>query len=179
MPKVINVGLSEKGIRDAARQILDYKQEIIQKCRTYVERLAEIGEKAAVEKVNESPLARTVTVKVEKEPKKMGCKAVLIAAGKTVKADGREPFYTLLAIEFGAGIFYNRGNENPKANDLGFGVGTYPGQIHAFEDGWYYLGNDDKWHYTHGVKATMPMYNATVEIIQQYKKIAREVFGNG
>ena len=48
--------------------------------------------------------------------------------------------------------------------------------IHAFEDGWYYLGNDNQWHYTHGVKATMPMYNATIEIINQYKQIAREVF---
>ncbi len=47
--------------------------------------------------------------------------------------------------------------------------------LHAFSDGWYYLGNDNQWHYTHGVKATMPMYNATIEIINQYKQI-REVF---
>ena len=101
---------------------------------------------------------------------------ILIAAGKTVEVEDREPFYTLLAIEFGAGIYYNSGNENPKANDFGLGVGTYPGQIHAFEDGWYYLGDDNQWHYTHGVKAAMPMYNATMEIINQYKQIAREVF---
>ena len=83
----------------------------------------------------------------------------------------------MLAVEFGAGIFYNS-TENPKAPELGFGVGTYPGQIHAFEDGWYYW--DDKtetWRYTHGIKATMPMYNAEQQIIQQYVKIAREVFG--
>ena len=102
---------------------------------------------------------------------------ILIATGKTVTSEDREPFYTLLAVEFGAGIFYNS-KENPKAPELGFGVGTYPGQIHAFEDGWYYW--DDKtetWRYTHGIKATMPMYNAEQQIIQQYVKIAREVFG--
>ena len=91
--------------------------------------------------------------------------------------EGQTVFYTLLAVEFGAGIFYNS-KENPKAPELGFGVGTYPGQIHAFEDGWYYW--DDKtetWRYTHGIKATMPMYNAEQQIIQQYVKIAREVFG--
>ena len=83
----------------------------------------------------------------------------------------------MLAVEFGAGIFYNS-EENPKAPELGFGVGTYPGQIHAFEDGWYYW--DDKtetWRYAHGIKATMPMYNAEQQIIQQYVKIAMEVFG--
>ena len=105
----------------------------------------------------------------------MGCKAVLIATGSTKIAKGREPFYTILAIEFGAGIHYNP-IPNPKTADLGFGVGTFPGQMHAFEDGWYYLGEDDKWHYSHGVKATMPMYKASAEIISRYKQIAAEVF---
>ena len=107
----------------------------------------------------------------------MTSNAILIATGKTVTSEDREPFYTLLAVEFGAGIFYNS-TENPKAPELGFGVGTYPGQIHAFEDGWYYWDdNTETWRYTHGIKATMPMYNAEQQIIQQYVKIAREVFG--
>ena len=107
----------------------------------------------------------------------MTSNAILIATGKTVTSEDREPFYTLLAVEFGAGIVYNSA-ENPKAPELGFGVGTYPGQIHAFEDGWYYL--DDKtetWRYTHGIKATIPMYNAEQQIIPQYVPIAREAFG--
>lgn len=175
--KKISMELSEDSIKNAIRELEDYKQDLVRKCKILAEKLAEAGEQVAIEKVTASPLGRTVRLKIEREPTDMGCKAVLIAIGKKVEAEGREPFYTLLAIEFGAGIYYNRENENPKANELGFGVGTYPGQIHAFEDGWYYLGNDDKWHYTHGVKATMPMYSASLEIIQRYKEIAREVFG--
>jgi hypothetical protein len=173
----ITMALSEDSIKNAIQELEEYRKDVIEKCKLLTKRLAECGEKVAVEKVSESPLGRTVKLRIDCEPEKMGCKAVLIATGKTIESEEREPFYTLLAIEFGAGIYYNRGNENPKANELGFGVGTYPGQIHAFEDGWYYLGNDDKWHYTHGVKATMPMYSASLEIIQKYREIAKEVFG--
>lgn len=172
----ITASLSENSINEAIRQLQQYKQSLQYKCGLLVERLAELGDKAAIMSISESPLGKTVSMRVEKSPSEMGCQAVLIATGKTIEAEGREPFYTLLAVEFGAGIYYNSGNEHPKANDLGLGVGTYPGQIHAFEDGWYYLGNDDKWHYTHGVKATMPMYNASMEIVRQYKRIAKEVF---
>lgn len=172
----IDISLSEKSVNEAIRQLQQYKQSLQYKCELLVGRLAELGDKAAIMSANESPLGRTVTLRVDRKPIQDGYQAILIATGKIVEVEDREPFYTLLAIEFGAGIYYNSGNENPKANDFGLGVGTYPGQIHAFEDGWYYLGNDNQWHYTHGVKATMPMYNATIEIINQYKQIAREVF---
>ena len=172
----INVSLSEKSINKAIEQLKRYENSLNRKCKLLVERLAELGDKAAIMSVNESPLGRTVTLRVDRKPIQDGYQAILIATGKTVEVEDREPFYTLLAIEFGAGIYYNNGNENPQANDFGLGVGTYPEQIHAFSDGWYYLGNDNQWHYTHGVKATMPMYNATIEIINQYKQIAREVF---
>ena len=163
----INIYLSEKSVNEAIRQLQQYKQSLQHKCELLVGRLAELGDKAAIMSVNESPLGRTVTLRVDRKPIQDGYQAILIATGKTVEVEDREPFYTLLAIEFGAGIYYNSGNENPKANDFGLGVGTYPGQIHAFEDGWYYLGNDNQWHDTHGVKATMPMYNATIESISR------------
>lgn len=172
----ISLSLSEKSINEAIQQIELYKDTLQYKCELLAERLAELGDKAAIMSISESPLGRTVSMKVDKSPTEMGCTAVLIAIGKTVESEGREPFCTLLAIEFGAGAYYNSGNENPKANELGLGVGSYPGQVHAFSDGWYYLGKDNQWHYTHGVKATMPMYNASAEIINQYKQIAKEVF---
>ena len=81
-------------------------------------------------------------------------------------------------MEFGAGIHYNS-TANPNADKFGFGVGTFPGQVHAFEDGWYYWNEEaQEWQYTHGVKATMPMYNADIEIIQNVVKTAKEVFRN-
>ena len=46
------------------------------------------------------------------------------------------------------------------------------------EDGWYYWDAEkEEWRYSHGVKATMPMYNAYIQMLQQIKTIAREVFG--
>lgn len=175
--KTISISLSAKSIDDAIRQLKDYQNSLQGKCDRLVEELSKLGQEVAVQNISESPIGKTVTVRVNKTPEQMGCKAVLIATGQTITSENREPFYTLLAIEFGAGIFYNS-KENQKAPELGFGVGTYPGQIHAFDDGWYYW--DDKtetWRYTHGIKATMPMYNAEQQIIQQYVKIAREVFG--
>lgn len=172
----INISLSEKSVNEAIRQLQQYKQSLKYKCELLVERLAELGDKAAIMSVNESPLGRTVTLRVDRKPIQDGYQAILIATGKTVEVEDREPFYTLLAIEFGAGIHYNA-IPNPKADELGFGVGTYPGQVHAWDDTWWFWDEQsESWKPTHGVKATMPMYNATMEIINQYKQIAREVF---
>lgn len=175
--KTISMTLSSKSIQDAIKELEKYRNSLQSKCDLLVSRLAQIGQTVAMQHISESPLGNTITVRVDKAPQLMTSNAILIATGKTVTSEDREPFYTLLAVEFGAGIFYNS-EENPKAPELGFGVGTYPGQIHAFEDGWHYW--DDKtetWRYTHGIKATMPIYNAEQQIIQQYVKIAREVFG--
>lgn len=98
-----------------------------------------------------------------------------ILEDRTIKG-GHGYVSTLLIVEFGAGIHYNS-KGNPKADEMGYGVGTFPGQIHAFEDGWYYWGEDEKWHYTHGIKATMPMYNASVAIREKVQECAKEVFG--
>lgn len=176
--KTIPISLSVKSIDDAIRQLKDYQNSLQGKCDRLVEELSKLGQEVAVQHISESPIGKTVTVRVNKTPEQMGCKAVLIATGQTITSENREPFYTLLAIEFGAGIFYNKGNANPKAPELGFGVGTYPGQMHAFDDGWYYWNDKtQKWQYTHGIEATMPMYNASQEIIKQYVSIARRVFG--
>ena len=56
--------------------------------------------------------------------------------------------------------------------------GTFPGQTHAYQDTWFYWDeNTQEWKPTHGVKATMPMYNADMEIIKNVVKFAKEVFG--
>lgn len=178
MPKTIKFGLSVKEIENAIKEIKEYQNEFNKKVERFVKELSECGEKVALEKIQESPLGKTVTLRCETEPTKMGCKAILVATGQLKQAEGHEPFSTLLAIEFGSGIYHNK-TPNPKANEMGYGVGTFPGQIHAFEDGWYYLGEDNKWHYTHGVKATMPMYTASAEMAKNAKRIAKQVFENG
>lgn len=175
--RVFKTDLSQKGIENLRKQLIQYKNvELPNKCKELVTRLAELGIQTAKVHVDQSPLGKYVTFKTDIKPSQVGCKAILIATGAVKESEGYEPFSTLLAIEFGAGIYHNQ-EANPKAEELGYGVGTFPGQIHAFEDGWYYWDEKtQEWRYTHGVKATMPMYNASLEIIQNAVKVAKEVF---
>lgn len=85
----------------------------------------------------------------------------------------------LLFIEFGAGISFNKDNEHPKAAELGYGVGTYPGQKHAYdENGWYYRKGNSLYH-SFGTEATMPVYKASLEMMEKVEDIVEEVFGSG
>ncbi len=168
--------LSQSSIKQLQKDLQAYQQEVIQKTKELAKRLAEIGVKVAEAKIDESPLGKYVTLKTDITEEKAGCKAILIATGEVKQSEGYADFNTLLAIEFGAGIHYNP-TPNPNADKFGLGVGTFPGQVHAYEDFWFYWDDkQQKWMPTHGVKATMPMYAASVEIITNITKVAKEVF---
>lgn len=175
--KVFKSDLSVKGLERLKKELLEYKRDYLQdRVKTLVERLAESGVSIAKANVNESPLGKYVTIQANITEEQAGCKAIIVATGEVKESEGYAPFSTLLAIEFGAGIHHNS-TANPNADKFGLGVGTFPGQIHAFDDGWWYW--DDKlqeWRYTHGVKATMPMYNASMEMQNKIVSIAKEVF---
>ena len=86
----------------------------------------------------------------------------------------------VLFVEFGSGFYFNTA-ENPWSSEFGMGVGTFPHQTHANDpQGWSYFGNDDTWHHTHGIKATMPMYHASQAVRHKdtVLRIAKEVFGS-
>ena len=174
----IKEDLSVKGIESIKRQLLQYKDSLSIKCEKIVSRLLQSGVAVSQARINESPLGKYVTVTTNISADKMGCKGILLAKGAVKEQEGYEPFSVLLAIEFGAGAHYNP-TPNPLSAEMGYGVGTFPGQVHAFQsEGWMYW--DDKsqeWRHTYGVKATMPLYNADMEIIQNVVKEAKEVFG--
>ena len=75
----VKMGLSQKSIQEAIKQIEKYKSDINKKCEEYVDRLAKIGERVAIQAINESPIGNQITLSIDREPSKMGCKAVLIA----------------------------------------------------------------------------------------------------
>lgn len=173
---VIKGSLSVKGINKMRKELQKYKQSFQYKCKRYVERLLEEGVEIAQVKVNESPLGRYVSLSTDISEEKMGCKGILIATGEVKYSDEYAPFSTILAIEFGAGISYNP-EPNPNAVEYGFGVGTFPDQKHAREDGWYFWNEDlQEWIYSKGVKATMPMYEAQQKIVEVAREVAKEVF---
>lgn len=176
--RVLKTDLSVKGIENLKKQLIEYRDvELPSKCKELATKLANIGVNIASAKIGESPLGKYVTLKTDISADKMGYKAILIATGEVIQSDDYNDFSVLLAIEFGAGIHYNQ-KPNPKADEFDMGVGTFPGQIHAFEDGWFYWNEEaQEWRYTHGVKATMPMYTASERILQDIVKTAKEVFG--
>ncbi len=176
--KVFKSDLSAKGIEALKSQLLQYKDSLPIKCETLVSRLLQSGLAVSQAKISESPLGKYVTVTTNISADKMGCKGILLAKGAVKEQDGYAPFSILLTIEFGAGIHFNPTPNPLISSEFPYGVGTFPGQTHAYEDMWWYWDeNTQEWKPTHGVKATMPMYNADMEIIQNAVKFAKEVFG--
>lgn len=84
----------------------------------------------------------------------------------------------LLFIEFGAGIKYNTPagtSPHPKGQELGYTIGSY-GEGKGKDDSWIYYSETGEWVRSYGTKATMPVYKASVEIMQNIRRIAKEVF---
>lgn len=174
--KTIKFNLSSDSIQNAIDELNKYQEELARKCNRFCEELTREGLNVAESCIGESPLGSTISVHSELTEEETGCKGILIAIGETIESEHYAPFNTLLAVEFGAGIHYNRGNDNPIAGNFGMGVGTFPGQVHAFQDTWWYKGTDNKWYPAHGVKATMPMYRASVEMKDKVSEVARRIF---
>ena len=175
--KVFKSDLSVNGIEALKRQLLKYKDSLPIKCEKLVSRLLQSGVAVSQTKISESPLGKYVTVTTNISADNMGCKGILLAKGSVKEQDGYAPFSFLLAIEFGAGTHYNPTPNPLIGSEFPYGVGTFPGQTHAYQDTWFYWDeNSQEWKPTHGVKATMPMYSADMEIIQNVVKFAKEVF---
>ena len=178
MAKKFSEELSVKGVKTLKRQLLQYKDSLSIKCEKLVSRLLQSGVEVSQSKISESPLGKYVTVTTNIYADKMGCEGILLAKGAVKEQDGYAPFSVLLAIEFGAGVYFNQTPNPLISSEFPYGVGTFPGQTHAYEDMWFYWDeNTQEWKPTHGVKATMPMYSADMEIIQNVVKFAKEVFG--
>ena len=176
--KVFKADLSVNGIEALKRQLLQYKDSLPIKCEKLVSRLLQSGIDVSQAMINESPLGKYVTVTTNISDNKMGCKGILLAKGAVKEQDGYAPFSILLAIEFGAGIHFNPEPNPLISSEFPYGVGTFPGQTHAYQDMWFYWDeNTQEWKPTHGVKATMPMYSADMEIIQNVVNEAKKVFG--
>ena len=168
MPE-INVPISAKGFSDLLKRITPLTSEITAKNRLFVERLATIGIPIINAKISESEgdseKGHSTYISVTNEGDGVST--------ATLYVQNRD----ILFIEFGAGIHYNNSKKkNEKASELGYGVGSYPNQKHAFDEhGWYYEDHGVKVH-SYGTEATMPMQSASEEIISQIRRIAREVF---
>ncbi|MGN0378538.1 MAG: hypothetical protein ACI4EU_03010 [Butyrivibrio sp.] len=178
MKRTLKATLSVDSLNRLKDELLNYRDSLSVKCQKIVMRLAEIGVNVAQSKIDESPLGKRITLSTNISADKMGCNGILLAKGEVKEQEGYAPFSVLLAVEFGAGIRYNP-TPNPliAEKDFPYGVGTFPGQTHAYQDMWWFWDDKaNKWRASSGVKATMPMYSASTEIRNNLLKIAKEVF---
>lgn len=167
MSKVINVELSERSFREAAKQIQDYRDEIIAKCKRLAERLAERGVEVAKMKISSHNAIYTgeLLSSIEKTP------GTVMRYGATYTVYTGCPWAAF--VEFGTGI-RGKQSQHPDTSIAGW---KYDVNDHG-EAGWYYY-RDGEWHWTKGMPSRPFMYETDVELLLEIPKIAKEVFGNG
>lgn len=171
--KVIRIGLSEKDIDRAIKELEPYKREIIRKTELLrikvaerISALAQSGFNGAIvdDLTVENGGARKADVLVSIDERENV--SVVIAAGEDV-----------VWVEFGAGVYHNGfagSSPHPKGTELGFTIGGY-GKSNGKLQTWGFY-EDGELRLTHGTPAIMPMYNAMKTICDETADIAKEVF---
>lgn len=162
MKRVIEVDLSDAGMKSLVRELRDYEKSLDRKTNECARRLAEMGAvKASLyfsRAVYTGPEDHTIEVISEGD----GCYKVR-ASGETV-----------LFVEFGSGLI---GYGHPEPH--GLGPGTYPGKGHWNDPSGWWLPrdkNDGHSQHTYGNPPNMPMYSTVKELEQELKRVVMEVF---
>lgn len=171
----IKVRLSDAGLRDAERQIQEYKTALNKKVQEFAKALADKGLDVAKIRFANAEYAgnNDVSCRVEQN----GNTCTIIAEGKSVAF-----------IEFGTGVMHSAyGGELP--NGVGE-HGTY-GKENGKNKRWYYYGESGnagtpvkevdgkgQLNYTSGNDAAMAMWGAVEEMASQVEATWREVWNS-
>lgn len=173
--------LTASSLENLKKQLLGYATKLDDKCEEFVKRLADIGIPIIEEKVSEAGFtydekgimsgSNTDHETILKVDSLIGMtRATLTLQGKDI-----------LFIEFGAGVYHNEvdvgDSPHPKGKENGYLIGTY-GAGHGSQKVWGYRADNGDPVLTHGTKATMPMYAASLEMRKKVLEIAKDVFGN-
>lgn len=169
--KSIKMELSHKSIQDTIKQLRAYQKSLVSKNEEFVRRLTELGIPVIDENIalaqGDSDKSHNTYIKINSFGDYSQATLVCEGAG-------------LLFIEFGAGIHYNTpagSSLHPKGQEFGYTIGSY-GKGNGKNDSWVYYADSGEWVRSYGTEATMPVYKASVEIMQSIRKIAKEVFSS-
>lgn len=171
----IKVRLSDAGLRDAERQIQEYKTTLNKKAQEFAKALADKGLDVAKVRFANAEYAGSNDVSCHVEQNGAACS--IIAEGKSVAF-----------IEFGTGVMHSAyGGELP--NGVGE-HGTY-GKENGKHKRWYYYGESGnagtpvkqvdgkgQLNYTDGNDAAMAMWGAVEEMASQVEATWREVWNS-
>lgn len=173
----IKVRLSDAGLRDAERQIQEYKTTLNQKAQEFARALAQKGIDVATVRFANAQYAGDNDVTVEHDPVQTPNGFAIVAHGKAVAF-----------IEFGTGVSHSAyGGELPD----GVGEhGTY-GKGNGQHKRWYYYGESGnagtpvkqvdgkgQLNYTSGNEPAMAMWGAVEEMASQVEATWREVWNS-
>lgn len=173
----IKVRLSDAGLRDAERQIQEYKTTLNQKAQEFARVLAQKGIDVATVRFANAQYAGDNDVTVEHDPVQTPNGFAIVAHGKAVAF-----------IEFGTGVSHSAyGGELPD----GVGEhGTY-GKGNGQHKRWYYYGESGnagtpvkqvdgkgQLNYTSGSEPAMAMWVAVEEMASQVEATWREVWNS-
>lgn len=181
------VSLTRKGDIDKAIKALEeYKTRLNTRGEIFLRRLAEVG----IPVIN----ARIAQAQGDSDPRHYThievfsygdySEARLVVEGKDIAF-----------FEFGAGVHFNgeagsssRKSESGTRNgadysitggqELGYTIGSY-GKGQGKNDSWFYKADNGDVIRSYGTEATMPVYHATIEILNSIERIAREVYKDG
>ena len=173
----IKVRLSDAGLRDAERQIQEYKTTLNKKAQEFAKALAQKGIYVATVRFANAQYAGDNDVTVEHDPVKTPNGFAIVAHGKAVAF-----------IEFGTGAHHNGyGGELPP------GVGAHGsyGKGQGANRRWYYYGESGnagtpvkqvdgkgQLNYTDGNEPAMAMWGAVEEMASQVEATWREVWNS-
>lgn len=173
----IKVRLSDAGLRDAERQIQEYKTTLNKKAQEFAKALAQKGIDVATVRFANAQYAGDNDVTVEHDPVQTPNGFAIVAHGKAVAF-----------IEFGTGVMHPAyGGELP--NGVGE-HGTY-GKENGKHKRWYYYGDPGnagtyvdtvpgkgQLNYTSGNEPAMAMWGAVEEMASQVEATWREVWSS-
>ena len=171
MAKKISISMSSKSIQNAIKEIEAYKRQFIDRNELFVRRLAELGIPVIDQNIavaqGDSDKNHNTYIKINSFGSYSEAKLVV---------EGKD----MLFIEFGAGVHYNGSagtSPHPKGEEFGYTIGSY-GKGQGSKDFWFYYADTGEAVMSHGTQSTMPVYKASMEIIHNIRRIAREVFGS-
>ena len=173
--RFITCSLSPESVNDAIKELQEYKDELQDKHKQLVERLAKIGIKVAEERYAEASAGSI-------EPGKMTAPDSAVPTLEITTEDGgltaviQISGHDVTFIEFGSGIHFNRAYAGKPATT---NAGKFGYTIGGYGTG---LGLHEAWHYGSGkISYGTPAADATgkieIEIKNEIRKVVREIYG--
>lgn len=172
----IKINLSEKSVKDAIREIEEYKKDLAAKSQEIAQRLAEEGVQIAcanitsLDAVFTGELLSSIHEECVDDSEERSVWAVV--------ADSDHAMF----VEFGTGIV---GASSPYIGDFpsdvtwSYASGKTIRQLADGRYGWFYPADDGQWYFTEGMPSRPFMYHTANELMDMVVRVAKEVFENG